>query len=204
MKNFFGAVLLLAATIYLVNFSGTVQPVAPLKPLSEFPANLGDFQVVNDRTFGAEVLGSLGVDHYIMRAYKNPDGYLLWLYIGFYESQSQGEIIHSPKHCMPGSGWNPVINTEVTLAGGPVIDQMLLQKGEERQLAHYWYQGRGRVVANEYVDRGYMVLDSLLKKRSDGALIRITGPGADFAGDTRKQHHFAQELLAVLDEYLPS
>ena len=207
MKNFWISVALLALTVIFVNFLGTVQPVPLRRPLADFPQTIGSFQAVEERQFADSVLGVLGVDHYIMRAYRNEDGYLLWLYIGYYESQTQGELIHSPKHCMPGSGWNPIINKEVVLGGtrsrGMVIDQMLLQKGAQKQLAHYWYQGRGRIVANEYLDRLYMVLDSLLKRRSDGALIRITGPGGDFAEDNRKQRQFIEDLLAVIGDYLP-
>lgn len=208
MKNFWISIALLALTIIFVNFLGTVQPVPLRRSLADFPRTIGTFQAVDERTFSDNVLGKLGVDHYIMRAYRDPDGYLIWLYIGYYESQTQGEIIHSPKHCMPGSGWDPIINKEVALDGGRskglVIDQMLLQKGAQKQLAHYWYQGRGRIVANEYMDRLYMVLDSLLRRRSDGALIRITGPGADFAQDSKKQQQFIEDLLAVIGDYLPS
>ena len=208
MKNFWISIALLVLTIIFVNFLGTVQPTLLRRSLADFPRTIGTFQAVDERTFGDNVLGKLGVDHYIMRAYRDPDGYLIWLYIGYYESQTQGEIIHSPKHCMPGSGWDPIINKEVVLDGGRskglVIDQMLLQKGAQKQLAHYWYQGRGRIVANEYMDRLYMVLDSLLKRRSDGALIRITGPGADFAQDSKKQQQFIEDLLAVIGDYLPS
>ena len=154
-------------------------------------------------------MNSLGVDHYIMRQYRDPSGYTLGLYIGYYESQTEGEIIHSPKHCMPGSGWNaakselvPLPNQHKT-ASSAKINRVLLQKGMEKQLMHYWYQSRGRVVANEYKDRAYMILDSFLKRRSDGALIRVTGPGYDFPKDVQKQTEFISNLLKVVDEYIP-
>lgn len=81
---------------------------------------------------------------------------------------------------------------------------MLLQKGMEKQLALYWYHSRGRVVANEYWDRAYMILDSLLRRRSDGALIRITGSGNDQEADSRTQMQFAASVLKEIDQYLPN
>jgi hypothetical protein len=50
----------------------------------------------------------------------------------------------------------------------------------------YWYQGRGRIVASEYQDKVYTVLDSVLRRRSDGAMVRImTGVGYSEAEATR-------------------
>jgi len=52
-----------------------------------------------------------------------------------------------------------------------------MQKVEDKQIAHYWFQGHGRVVANEYVYNGLMIWDSITRKRSDGTLVQIIGPG---------------------------
>jgi len=209
MKHFLISTVLLIAVIIYVNFLSSVHAVALLRPLSEFPAKLGAFTMVSEQTFNDAVMDSLGVDHYIMREYRNKDGYPLWLYVGFYESQTEGEIIHSPKHCMPGSGWNPLQTDKISLPdpldkkSSIVVNQMVLQKGLEKQLAYYWYHSRGRVVADEYWDRAYMILDSIVKRRSDGALVRITGPGDNLPDDIKKQQQFVAELMKNLDSYLP-
>jgi len=110
---------------------------------------------------------------------------------------------------MPGSGWNTLKSEEVRIKDSRKkgsfikINRMFLQKGVEKQLAHYWYQSRGRVVANEYMDRACMILDSVFKKRSDGAFIRITGPGYHFTDDLQKQSEFIVALLKNLQSYLP-
>ena len=204
------AVILLVTVIVYTNSLSTVRAVPPLRPLSDFPSAVGNFtQVGTDQTFSDAIMENLGVDHYIMREYRSKDGYPLWLYIGYYESQTEGEIIHSPKHCMPGSGWNPVLSEQRTLsiAGDSYssinINIMLLQKGLEKQLAHYWYHSRGRIVANEYWARVYMILDSFLKKRSDGALVRITGPGNDLELDRQRQVDFISDLLGQIGLYFP-
>lgn len=210
MRNFSIAVILLVATGVYVNFLSTVQPIPPLQSISGFPVQLGGFnQVGEDQIFSDGVMANLGVDHYIMREYRDKDGYPLWLYIGYYESQTEGQIIHSPKHCMPGSGWNTIESKEVPLSvedssySKIKINEMVLQKGLEKQLAFYWYHSRGRIVANEYIDRFYMILDSLMKNRSDGALVRITGSGNDLLQDEEKQRQFAASILKKIDHYLP-
>jgi EpsI family protein len=209
MKRFLIAAILLIAAIIYVNFLSSVQAVPLLHSLDDFPKQLGQFTMVAEQNFSDSVMNSLGVDHYIMREYQDKAGYPLWLYIGYYESQTEGEIIHSPKHCMPGSGWN-AIQTEKISVPAPgdknssyTINQMLLQKGIDKQLAHYWYHSRGRVVADEYWDRAYMILDSILKRRSDGALVRITGPGNNLSADIDNQKAFVTDLLNNIDLYLP-
>ena len=210
-QPFIIASILLVAVIVYANFLSTVYAVSPLRSLSDFPSIIGSFtQVGSDQTFSDAIMENLGVDHYIMREYIDIDGYPLWLYIGYYESQTEGEIIHSPKHCMPGSGWNTVLSKEKALSAPGAayssvnINTMLLQKGMEKQLALYWYHSRGRVVANEYLDRAYMILDSLLRRRSDGALVRITGSGNDLENDSQKQMQFAANVLKEIDCYLPN
>jgi len=207
-RPFIIAAAILIAAIFYINFFGTVHKVPLLRPLADFPRQIGSFTMVSSQTFNDEVMNNVGVDHYIMRQYRDPTGYTLGLYIGYYESQTEGEIIHSPKHCMPGSGWNAVRSELVPLpnsqkkGSSSKINRILLQKGMEKQLMHYWYQSRGRVVANEYKDRAYMILDSVFRRRSDGALVRITGPGYNYADDVKKQLKFIAKLLGEIDEYL--
>lgn len=211
MKNFYIAIALLIATAIYVNFLQIVKSMPLLRPISEFPVQLGGFsQIGENQIFSDGVMANLGVDNYIMRKYRDKDGYTLGLYIGYYESQTEGQIIHSPKHCMPGSGWSTIESKEISLTVADpslakfYINEMVLQKGLEKQLVFYWYHSRGRIVANEYVDRFYMIVDSLMKKRSDGALVRITGSGEDLARDEEKQRQFAASILKEIDNYLPT
>ena len=58
--------------------------------------------------FDAKTLEVLGVDEYLNRVYQNPSGNPVGLYIGYWGSQRQGDTMHSPLNCLPGSGWAPV------------------------------------------------------------------------------------------------
>jgi EpsI family protein len=158
----------------------------------------------------AKLVNILGVEDYLMRSYTNPSGGNLLVYVGYYETQSEGDIIHSPKHCLPGAGWQPVYaGTEIlkldTGSRDPVeINKYVVQKGTERELIFYWYHSRGRVVASEYADKLYLIWDSILKKRSDGALIRFSS--RIYPDESRTQAHmlsFIQQFFPVLQEYLP-
>jgi len=127
-----------------------------------------------------------GVSAYLLRSYA-PVGAAsqvppVSLYVGFYERQGQGKTIHSPKNCLPGAGWEPLSSRTATLAtarGVVAVNRYVLQHGTQRVLVLYWYQGRGRVEANEYVVKWNLIQDAVLRGRTDEALVRVVVPIAD-------------------------
>jgi EpsI family protein len=123
-----------------------------------------------------------GVSSYLMRNYESaaaPDTDWFSLYVGYYERQTQGKTIHSPKNCLPGGGWEPLASRTEEIATGigrVKVNRYLLQRGTEQALVLYWYQGRGRVQANEYIVKWDLLRDAALRQRSEEALVRIVVP----------------------------
>ena len=67
-----------------------------------------------------------------------------------------------------------------------------------------YQEGRGRVVANEYANRGYLVVDSLRLRRTDGALVRVISPvlsTADQASGSALS--FVQAMFPHLTQAIP-
>jgi EpsI family protein len=200
--------LLLFAFVYSSSLS-EVQKIPINKPLDSFPHRLGNWQGVS-LTFGDKVLDLIGAEDYMLRRFSNGDGPGILVYVGYFESQSQYDRIHSPKNCLPGAGWHPIVTgkEKIHLAGGLArtlkVKKILVQKELEKELVIYWYHSRGRVVANEYVNRFYLLWDAIFKKRTDGALVRLTArvnPDVD-----RTSEHlvsFITEFHPLLQEYLP-
>lgn len=162
--------------------------------------------------FAAEIVQKLKVDDYMMRQYAAEQGSPIGLYVGYYQSMRQGATYHSPKNCLPGSGWY-VVQTGTTPLdvtddqGQPVeINRYVIQKGLDKQLVLYWYQDRGRMITSEYWAKIYMVLDAMFKNRTDGALVRITVPltGEGEAEAFGRAKAFAETIVPVLRTYLPS
>jgi EpsI family protein len=115
-------------------------------------------------------------------------------------------VIHSPRHCLPGNGWYIIDRSLIPMPGqtdGPLINRMEVGIGDEKQLIYYWYQGRGRVVADEFVAVLRRAQDVALLARSDEALVRfgINGTGAEAE---QKLEAFIQEVVLLLPPYLPS
>jgi len=130
------------------------------------------------------------------------------LYVGYYESQKTGDTIHSPKNCLPGSGWDPIRSgfATISVAGERkiIVNEYVIQQDQNKQLVFYWYQGRGRVIASEYAGKFWMVADAISRNRTDGALVRLITPINDNeAGARSRLVGFTQSLFPQLDEMIP-
>ncbi len=196
--------LIFVAFSFVLEAVSTQKPVPIKKDLSLFPHQIDGYQLTKVEKMDEKVERVLGVDNYLMGDYCQ-GRFCISLYVGYFEEQQEGAMIHSPKHCMPGGGWTPISAEIITLKtplGPQKINRFLLQKGEEKLLVYYWYQGRGRVVASEFKDRLYLLLDRLLKRRSDGALVRLIVPYSPEA--EKRLQDFTKALFPVLENYLPS
>jgi len=153
-----------------------------------------------------DVLAQLGVDDYVNRTYvkgRAPIG----VYIGYYASQRQGDTIHSPQNCLPGAGWHPVSSgiREISAGGRTLrVNEYIIEKGLSRQVALYWYQGRGRVIANEYANKALLMFDAATLHRTNGGLVRVLAPVlASTEETTREAAAFTAALFPFLDRFLP-
>jgi EpsI family protein len=146
--------------------------------LSQFPSTLGQWQG-RDYPLEPDVIKVAAVNDYLNRQYQSSNAGSIGLYIGYYQSQRQGEALHSPLFCLPGAGWQPVKNevTNLTVAGesgAREVKALVVERGLDRLLVLYWYQTFGRVIASEYWRKLFLMHDALIAGRTDVALIRIT------------------------------
>ncbi len=130
-----------------------------------------------------------------------------WLYVGYYQSQRTGATYHSPQNCLPGAGWQFVESTylPVTVGGSVVtINQVVIQKGLDKQVILYWYHDRGRVIASEYWAKAYLLWDAATRNRTDGALVRISVPVVTTTDDAVEHARgFLRDLWPSLLEFMP-
>ena len=127
---------------------------------------------------GDDIVTSLGVDDYLNRVYSRADGPPVAVYVG-YGSQRQGDSIHSPQNRSPGAGWQPVESGRQLLGQGDAqveVNRYVIAKGLNQQVVFYWYQGRGRIVANEYANKLFLMADAARLGRTNGGLVRLITP----------------------------
>ena len=177
------------------------------KDFSEFPMKIDGWEGRREHIEQAQ-LDLLKLDDYIIADYRKGND-VVNFYTAFYEQQETGGAAHSPKTCLPGGGWRILSHTEIMLEGTPLngpVNRFVIGQGEVKQVVYYWFQQRGRVIASEYAVKWYMLLDSISRNRTDGALVRLVASvkqNEDIAEADRALLEFAQQVTPLLPEYIP-
>jgi EpsI family protein len=198
--------LLIGAAGLVAGRSAAEAPVS--RPgLDSLPRQLDGWQGADAAPFPDDVIAQLGVDDYINRVYRGAAGAPIGVYVGYYASQRQGDAIHSPQNCLPGAGWRPIESGTQTIGEGAqqaTVNRYVIAKGLDRQVVLYWYQGRGRIVANEYTNKALLMFDAARIRRTNGGLVRLIAPVTTTeTAATAELTGFAAALLPLLSNYLP-
>lgn len=149
-------------------------PPADAQSLERLPLTIGEWVGEPGPSFDPEVLGVLRADDHVNRVYYSDA--VAALFVGYYRSQRFGATMHSPLNCLPGAGWQPVRAERLALGTSGTANQVLIQKGEERQIVVYWYQSATRVEGSEYWSKIHLVTDAVTTRRNDAALVRVIAP----------------------------
>jgi hypothetical protein len=68
----------------------------------------------------------------------------------------------------------------------------------------YWYQGRGRTASDEFRAKFDTVIDSIVSRRSDGAIVRVmTSVGNDEKAADEAAIDLAERLAQELPKFIP-
>jgi EpsI family protein len=193
------------------SYFGRSKPVPPRQPLASFPSNLGEFTLYSQRAVPEDQQAVLKSDDSLARIYRGAHGNYAELFIAFYETQRAGESMHSPKNCLPGSGWEPIMNDMISVdpanASAAKVNRYVIEKDGVRALVLYWFQSHGRTIASEYWGKIYLVTDALRTGRRDGAIVRVVVPMGERVGLEKATHEavaFARATLPQLPAFIPN
>ena len=176
---------------------------------ASFPLKIKDWEG-RSSTLETIYLDALKLDDYLLTDFSNGRATVNF-YIAYYASQRKGESAHSPRTCIPGGGWKINSIARVRLAdprlAGLTVNRIEIQRDELKQLGYYWFQGRGRVITNEYLVKWFIFWDSLTRHRSDGALVRLlvnVPVDEDVADVEASLVDFLADVKPMLDHYIPA
>jgi len=176
------AIALIAAAGALAHASRS-QTNPPRAQLASLPYELASWSGRDAAPPDAETLRILAADAYVNRSYAGASPAPIDLYIAYYGRQQPGVSIHSPLHCLPGTGWEPlnVATMEVALPDGTAghVRRLLVRKNMDQAVVLYWYAVHGRTLADETISKAWLLYDSLRFHRTDAALVRIVVPVTD-------------------------
>lgn len=204
------AVLLVQAVLFYNASRGEIVPAS--RPLDEFPSAMDGWRLIQKGVIEKEEMDVLRADDVITRQYAGSQSRVpLNLFVAYFKTQRTGQAPHSPKNCLPGSGWMPsetgYVDVPVEGVAQPIrINRYLVSRGESSSVVLYWYQSRSRVVASEYAAKFWLVADSIRYHRSDTALVRVVSPvvRGDQAAATQSAIEFVRTVFPALRSYLPS
>lgn len=202
-------VVLLGATALLLHHHSTSEVIPARRPLSSFPLEIGDWHGTS-LPISTDDLAILGPGEFLMRDYSTSSGDPISLYIAYLPSQRMGDGLHSPKNCLPGSGWTPIESGPLSIrnADGSTIsiNRYIVARGLDRALVLYWYQAHGHVTASEYTAKIRFVEDAISLNRTDGALVRVVVPLTNKSGLQKAQESglaFIARIRPMLGAYIP-
>jgi EpsI family protein len=181
------------------------------RPLNQLPQQLGGWKMTQESFVDKDTQDVLKADDTLNRVYQDPStGASASLFVAAFHTQRNGKSPHSPKNCLPGSGWTQLSSENYTIDAGLaapiVVNRYVIVHGQEREMVLYWYQSRDRVVADEFKAKFWVVADAMRLNRTDTALVRVIVPIANNEEDraTRTGTEFVRAFFSTLRQYLPA
>jgi EpsI family protein len=150
------------------------------------------------------------LDDYILSNYAKANSKPVNFYVAYYSSQRNGYAPHSPSVCIPGAGWLITDLERIDyngLGSALPLNRAIIERDGIKQIVYYWFDERGRKIANEYWAKWYLLADAITKNRTDGSLIRLTtavSPGETERDADERLQSFMHDVVPSLGAYLPS
>lgn len=166
---------LLGGSLAGAKYSERRRPDFLAQPLSTVSGEMAGWTSVENPAISPAILKTLRASSYLSRTYQK-SGMDMDVFVAYYSQQRAYEEMHSPKHCLPGSGWEimrtglatiPVNTDKVT------INQYAIQSMGRRAVVFYWYQSKQRIVASEYLGKLLLIKDAALDGKTAASIARI-------------------------------
>jgi EpsI family protein len=210
MFRYWTICLILAGTASFLHYREGPDRQVAREPLSDFPVHLSGW-TATDQPIDAETLEALGAGDFLSRVYSSDESAApISLLVGYFPTQRTGTTIHSPKNCLPASGWAFESSSTVLLedVAGKThrIGEYVIANADNRQFVIYWYQAHGRSVSNEYMAKIYLISDAIRMNRTDGALVRVITPirsSGPLSEAKLRAEAFVRELFPALPRFIP-
>jgi EpsI family protein len=190
-----GTLVLLATTLAASKLTAHRRSDALAQPLDHISHEIEGFIGTENPPLSEGVLAQLKCSSYLSRTYVK-NGLHADLFIAYYAEQRAGESMHSPKHCLPGSGWEiwDYGSTDIPAGGRDFkVNKYSIENSGDRRLVLYWYQSKGRIIASEYLGKVLLARDALFQNSTAGSIVRIIVP--DQPGALEYARRFASELI---------
>lgn len=183
---------------------------APAATFERIPAHTGMWKQVRALPLEQAVVEYLKPDSHIHREYSRlGGGETVALLAVHYRSTRNGAGPHSPKHCLPGSGWSmrdePAVITAAAGTTSIRVNEYTMRRGSQEILVRYWYQNSRRTWTAEAMAKVHLLTDLFQYQRSDAALVRvIASVGPASRNQVRSSlNDFIHDFYPLLSQQMP-
>lgn len=187
-----GLCLLLGGALTFADLNNRKEIIPAHSAFALFPLSIGDWRG-QQQPIDPSILETLSAtDSWNAEYRRDTDAAPVGLFMAWYASQRVGAAAHSPANCIPGSGWRITHSDIIPLALNAQsipVTRMLIRKDNASLLVYYWFDQRGRIINEQYGAKWYLLVDSITRHRTDGAIVRAITPLSaqepESAGDAR-------------------
>lgn len=140
------------------------------------PSSLEGWRAV-DVEMDQAVSEMLNADRNVQRAYVHPQGYVIFVYVGYYGTERGGTPEHTPDVCYPAQGWQILERRDLRLGGrdGFSVREFLVEREGQQRLVHFWYRtSHATGITSVFGLRLQHFWGRLIRNRGDGALVRLS------------------------------
>jgi EpsI family protein len=177
-------------------------PVGIQADLEKLPLSKGEW-VGRLEALPQPIVDLLNPDELFAASFHDPDGHWVQVFVDYYSPENTVGSIHSPRNCLPGSGWmiSGATPREIEFAGRRISAvRFNLSLGKSRQVMDFWYITRMGETGDDYRLKFNTMIGSLILRPTDKAFVRfvtLDDPGS-LAAMEEFERLFVQEIYRSL------
>ncbi|MEW6169960.1 MAG: exosortase C-terminal domain/associated protein EpsI [Candidatus Omnitrophota bacterium] len=196
-------ILIVVGIMSLASYLPTRTDAALKVKVENFPKEIGEWKGV-DIPVSEQDYAILETRNLFVRNYKDKKDESVYLYVIY--SEDNRKVSHPPEICLLGSGMTIVNKSTVRISNLVKAIKLIVEKKYVQEMVVYWFKAGNLYTENYLKQQLKIVTDRMLRKRTSGALIRISTVMKENEREETSLElikRFAAQIQPLLPEYVP-
>jgi len=200
------ACIFLVLTIAYVKAHGSQLKIPLLMAFENLPLQLDEFSGNNIYLYD-EIAKYESADNWILRSYTgSKQDIAILVFVGYWENQNENKLIVSPRYVSGAQSFLKKKTMKNSHNNDLVLNEFLMDGKQGKELIYYCFFMDGKVIPDDYQFRFKRMVNSLLYRRNNAALLRVSTPITnDFPVEDAELYieDFLKDFLPIVKEFLP-
>lgn len=200
------ACIFLVLAIVYVKAQGSQQRIPLPMSFENLPLELREFTGENIY-LPKEIAKYDSADNRILREYRERNNDIpMQVFVGYWGYQDEQKIITSPRYTEGAQYFvkqKPIISRQNDTF---ILNSFVNDNNQQKELIYYCFFTDGKVIPDDYKFRFLRMVNSLLYRKNNAALLRVSVPvTSDFPVEVAEPYieDFIKDFLPIVKEYLP-